>query len=559
MLRYLVGCAFVLTLLAGGLPASAEDKPGEYHQNDTWGFRVRFPQKWNVVHMSTKEQWICAKFLGRRELYGEKGEGWGETPEMWVVGFPTARQRERGAKRTKVNETLSVISVENPYRDFKDFVKREKGLTTEGGYFYTKEEETTIDDVPVSIYEIKVEKMVEVPRAILTYVYHFDDVDFAVMFKIPWHHYADWSKSIETCLKSLKAVERTKPFPGGSTTGSKIVEDEDESTLTPAERKAKRMQKVEAFIKDERDNLPKDWEYFETKRFALFSHTDSKYAKRVLDHAENVFEYLEETFPGLGDDYVPRAIIRVFAGREEERAFGEGTTSLWFSNDDQILVSKDNSGGMLFEFSWLSSRVTNLWLRYKNKLLADNMSPFIRWGLEGHMENMRPSKRKGLIYARDAGDILSARQLFSEGKAQPIRQLFEQERKADASGVTFGFGQEDSVFSWLLTDGNRGKVKNGVAKYLGSLDDAIRLEEKKWEEEEAKRIEEWKQRVEKGEVPEDDSRKPDPEDAWKEYERRVSEKRDAIRKHAFEVAFGEVSEKEWERLDEKWQKWAIGK
>lgn len=559
-MRMLRRVGVLLLVLAMGVPAWGDDRPGKYHKNDMWGFKVRFPQKWTVVHMSTKEQWICAKFLGRLELYGDKGKGWGEKPEMWVIGFPHARKRNRGAKRTKVNENLSIITVENPYKNFKDFVKREKGLTTEGGYYYSREEETKIDGTDVSIFEIKVEKMVETPRRILTYVYHFDDVDFAVMFKIVDHHYDDWKRSIEGCLGSLRQIERTKPFPSSTTTGKKIIDADDESTMTPEERRTKRRETVERFIQQEKDNLPKDWAFVESKNFAVFSHADKKYTKRVLDHAENIFKYLEKTFPGLGDGYVPRAVIRIFASRDEENAFREGTSSVWWSADDQILVTKDHSSGLLFEFSWMSGRVTNLWLRYKNRMLSNQMSPFIRWGLESHMENMRPSKRKGLAYARDAGDILSARKLMEEGKAQAIRELFEKEREANADGITIGFGQEGSVMSWMLTAGNRGKIKNAVAKYLKALDGAIREEERKWEEEEAKRIEAWKKKVESGEVDKDDKgARPDPEDAWKEYERRVEEKQNAIRKQAFDLAFGGLSDKDWEKLDKKWQKWAIGK
>jgi hypothetical protein len=548
-----LGLLVVVAVLAPS--ARAADRPGGYHQNDVWGFKVRYPHHWDVVHMSTKEQWICAKFLGHQELYGEKGAGWGETPEMWVIGFPRARQRQRGAKRTKVKEGLSLIKIENPYRDFKDFVKREKGLTTEGGYYYTREEETKVGGVDVSVYEIKVEKMVETPRAILTYVYHYDDVDFAVMFKILWYHYDDWKRTIETCLESFKQVPRTKPFPGAATTGKKIVDEPDEETLTPAQRREMRKQKMEKFIQDEKDNLPKDWEFMEGKHFALLSHVDHRFAKRVLNHAENVFAYLEDTFPGLGDGYVPRGIIRVFATSAEREAFGAGTRSLWFSDEDQILLSKDANSDLLWEFARLSRRVTSLWLHFKNRLLSDNMSPFIRWGLEGHMENMRPSKRKGLIYARDAGDIIQARQIISQGKAQPIRQLLSEERQADENGVTIGFGQEDSVMSWLLTDGNRGKVRHSIAKYLKAMDEAIRAERAKWEKEEADRLEAWKKAAEKGEAGE----KPDPEKAWKQYEDRITAMRDAIRKQAFDAAFGDVSDKEWGRLDRKWQRWAIGK
>lgn len=114
--------------------------------------------------------------------------------------------------------------------------------------------------------------------------------------------------------------------------------------------------------------------------------------------------------------------------------------------------------------------------------------------------------------------------------------------------------------SWMLTGGNRGKLKNAVARYLKALDEAIREEEKKWEAEEAARIEAWKKKVEEGSVDKDDENaKPDPEAAWKEYERRVEAQEAAIRKLAFEAAFGKLKAKDWEKLDRKWQKWAIGK
>ena len=93
------GLALLLVLgTAGGLAGAAE-KAGSYHKNEAWGFKVRAPHKWNVIHMSTKEQWIALKAIGPRDLYGPKGEGWGVRPEMWVIAFPHKRQEQRGAKR----------------------------------------------------------------------------------------------------------------------------------------------------------------------------------------------------------------------------------------------------------------------------------------------------------------------------------------------------------------------------------------------------------------------------------------------------------------------------
>ena len=554
--RILLGALLACALLVTSAPADAADKPGKTYKNDVWGFKVRYPNKWITVNMSSKEQWIAAKFLGRRELYGAKGEGWGETPEMWVIAFPHARKRQRGAKREKVTESLTLITIENPYKNYKDFVKREKRLTTEGGYYYSREDESEIGGLPVSIYEIKVEKMVDVPRRIVTYVYHCDDVDFAIQFSLPEHHYKDWKGTIHTCMKSFRQIERTKPFPTATTTGKNIVDTEKEEALTPEERKKRRKQAVDKFIKDEMDNLPKGWLHMSTKNFCAFSGGDKKFTKRILDHAQNVYNYLEKTFPGLGSDYVPKGLIRVFKTRAEETAFQEGTSSLWFGDDEQILITQD-TGGMLWEFSWLSSKVTRQWLYYKNRSLWNSMSPFLRWGLQDHMENMRPSKRKKLQYARDVGDILSMRKLINEGSARPIKDVLLKEKKPNEQGWTIGTGQTGSVMSWMLSDGNRGKLKGAITRYLTAMVRAIEVEDQKWEEEEAKKRKAWKEKVEKGEA--DDSDEPDPEDAWKDYQQRLQDKEDAIRQLSFDAAFGQITDKEWEKLDKKWRKYAIGK
>ena len=543
--------------------AFAADQPGSTHKNESWGFKVRYPNKWTVVNMSTKEQWICAKFIGTRELYGAKGEGWGETPEMWVIGFPHARKDQRGAKREKVTEELTVITIENPYKDYKDFVKREKDLTTEGGFFYSREENDTIDGLPVDLYEIKVEKMVENPRRILAYVFHCEDVDYAVQFKILEHHYDDWKGTIKTCLASLRPIERTKPMPGASTTGRKIVETESEKDMTPEQRKEKRMRDVESYLAAEKDNLPKDWTFTETKRFAVLSHADKKYTKLVLDHAENVYAYLEETFPDLGHEYVPRGIIRIFGSDDERRAFDQGTRSVWFDEVRQILVTKDNSGGLLWEFSSLSGEVCRQWLYYRNRSLSDSMPYWIRWGLENHVEAMRPSKSKGLVFARTADDILGMRKLIEENKAKPIRDIFlldEREESADGSSVTFTFGsnQTGCVISWLLTKGDAKKLKGSLNRYLKAMVAAIEVEDAKWEEEEAKRRKEMDARIAKGEGGEDEAKKA-AEDAWKEYRERLKAKEAAIRKAAFDAAFGTMDDKDWERADKAWRKYAVGK
>ena len=107
-------------------------------------------------------------------------------------------------------------------------------------------------------------------------------------------------------------IERTQAMPGTTSTGENIIDVEREEEMTPHERKLRRMEAVERYLDKEIANLPKGWTHASGKHFCVISHADKKFTKRILDHAENVRAYLEKTFPGLGDDYVPRGIIRIF-------------------------------------------------------------------------------------------------------------------------------------------------------------------------------------------------------------------------------------------------------
>ena len=172
----------VLLCLPGHVAAG--EQVGGYYKNERWGFKVKTPRDWTAIVMGAQEEWIASKHISKRELSVKKGNAWWWTrrPEMWVIGFPHERQDERGAvkKQTK-GETL--VSFKNPYKNYKEFIKRHREFTG-GGFYFSKEEETERGGVKVTQYEIKVEKATETPFRMVAWVYHFDDIDFAVQFKI---------------------------------------------------------------------------------------------------------------------------------------------------------------------------------------------------------------------------------------------------------------------------------------------------------------------------------------------------------------------------------------
>lgn len=556
--------------------AEAAEKAGPSHKNEAWGFKVRVPSKWNIVHMDTKEQWIAMKAIGPRELYGDKGAGWGERPEMWIVAFPHERQRQRGAKREKIDESTTKITVQNPYKDFKDFVKREKRLSLgEAGFYFSKEEETEHAGMSVSIYEVMAEKMVEVPKQMVAWVYHTEDVDYAVQFRIQRHHFGDYKNTFKTCLKSFRTIPRTKPMPGTSSTGKKIVDVEGEKNLTPEERKAKRILAVENYLKDEIANLPKDWTHKDSDHFCVMSHADRKFTHRVSKHAECVRAYLEKTFPGLGDDHVPRGIIRIFKDNAEENAFRNGTSSIWFDDVEQILIAADKGWSLLWEYERVSRDVTRQWLWYKNRNLYETMPWWLQSGLTDHMEQARPSKRRALVFAPDRNDVLTLVRMVREDKLKPIKELFlseaaEDRHVDDQGGFTVTFisptSQATAVFHYLMTKGNRGPLKGALQTYLETLVQVIDEEDKRFEKEELERLrkqmDDERKRAEDGsgdddeDEDEDKKRQEEWKKAMKEYDERLRAKAQAIREQAYAAAFGHMTDKQWKRVDKAFKTYA---
>ncbi|MHC4955224.1 MAG: hypothetical protein ACYTGZ_15325 [Planctomycetota bacterium] len=548
------------------------------HKDERWGFKIKYPDGWTSAAMSASEEWIAAKFLDKREVQSKRGV-WlvTERPQIWVIGFSHAKQKERGAK-TKKKDNLTIFSFKSPYKDYKDFIKRESWFVG-GGYHFSKEEKTKIGEVEVTQYEIKVEKTAETPFRIVTWVYHFEDVDFAVQCKVLEDYYKKYRVKYKATLKSFKRIPRKKAMPGAATTGKKITEFEDEDKMTAEERAARRKEKFETTLRKEIDALPKGWYSKESEHYVVLSNAKKTFSKEILNHSEAIRGYLDKTFGNIGSDYVPRGIIRVFKDPAEEKAYRGGTASLWGDEVRPVLFSE--SRGITEEWAYqnLNSRLTDQYFGFKNKHLANNMPWWFRYGLTTHMEGAT-TKGKKVIFKKKGADDWGAqevRKLIDEGKALPLEQLFRQgsQNKFDFSL----YRQAGSVCAFLLTKGNRGKTKGIVQKYLVNLIGAIESAEAEYEAEQKKVREELEEKLkekaeeaaETGEMPEteneesedeetpageDEEGTPDIEELSKKSMEAMNKKEAAILKVAFEKTFGHLKPKDWKRLDKMWRAYA---
>jgi hypothetical protein len=527
------------------------------HKDERWGYKVRVPDDFKTAALSANEEWIASKHIATRLLYAKDSEFYeADYPQMWVIGFPHQRQEERGAK-IETDGEKTTIEFKNPYKDYKDFIKRESWFVG-GGYYFSEEKEDTIGDVKVTKYEIKVEKMVSSPYRIVAYVYHFPDVDFAVQCKVLEDYYKKYDSAFNACLKSLKRIPRTSALPGSVTTGDKILkEDVDESKLTPAELRKRREEVFERTLAREVEALPKGWYVERSKCHVVLSNASRKYAREVLDHADAIRLYLEKTFGDLGSDYVPPGIIRICATNAEAEAYrGTSGSGGWGDWSQQITGSEEQAMGRKdWALEWISSGVTDQFLSFKNRALRQNLPFWLSMGLSQHMKFARSSGRRVEIKP-DEYDREYIKSVIKDGKAIPIKQLFLQGDEEAAFTSQCG-----SVVSYLLTKGNRGKWKDALKNYMTATLEGLRAAEQEFEEFKAKKIAEAEAAAGGGGSVEETENETgeseaDADKKWEEFLEALRKREKAIRDHAFQATFGHISDKEWERLDRQWLSYA---
>ena len=564
------GLVICLLLVLGGSVIARPEQRGSYNENKRWGFKVRSPKGWKSRMIKLDERWIAAKYFPDYSLRGrnEMKEFIQHKPNMWVIGFPHEREGERRTVE-KPDENTTIITIRNPYKDYKDFVKRESWASTgQGGWYFEREEEIEHEGYKVDAYEIKVEKLVTAPLRIVTWVYHCKDVDFAVQLRILEEHYEPNKRMIEGIMKSFREIPRTEPFP-------KEDEDDRPNIAKPGEEpvrktleeiNAERRAKVEQKIERELKHLPRDWRAKRSKHFVILGPKDKAYSpafKYVTNYAEEIRKYLEKNFKGIGPADVPPGIIRIFKSSDEEAAYQQGTRGWWADEVGEITMTYAR-GQLLSEFSWVARRVTDQYFHIKNENLANSMPGWIRTGIWGHVAWARPSKRKKMILKPVPHDVVEIRRMLAGDTEHTLRDLMT----VDGDNVDMAHhAQARSVVYWLLNRGNKGKVKGAITTYLKALEDIIKEEDKKFEEAENERMEAARAAAR----PTDDSQKTD-EELEREEDERFAQRRQnrgsfneglkakyqAIRIRAQKAAFGHLDDDDWAALDRKWRKFAGG-
>jgi len=518
-------CLALVGLLAACLllsvPSYAGDAPGGYFKNPVWGYRVKVPKSWRRAALPTSETSVASKHLGKRELESARGNSWErERPEMWVIGFP------KGGG------------------GYPEYIKGQSDFLRWDYYSFSDGKELTIDGNKTTLYEIKYNRGRKEAEArhVIALVFHFDDVDLAVQFKILGRYYDEYKASFLACAKSLRRIPRTGALPG---TG-KAEESVDLDRLSPEERDRKLKDAVEKRFRKEIAALQGGWKQRRSERFLVLYNADEKFVRKAMKHAEAIRSHLEKFLGEKSGRYEPPSLMRIFSSDDERSAYekgaGEGDGLV-----REVLLVTGKGWVEDTEFQKANQAIMSAWLAARHPLLEDMRPGWLETVLEKYADMLR-TKRGKISYAKDDYDRDVIRLAIKRGEYTDLQNVIGRGLKGGGTGGaqldsskwglqvrTFGF--------WILTKGNKGKYKNFVRDYLAELLRNLRDTE---EIALAEALADQKARKKKKE---EDSDGASP----REFALTATKaKRDKILQTTFDRRFGGWGTKEWTRFTRAW-------
>ena len=527
--------AVLLLVLAVVAPVLAA--PGKYFEDERVGYKVKTPKGWSQVALKADEQWIILKYLSDKEhIYLDEVDKstWTHRPDMTVIAFIESVVKKDGVEVTEEDEDTFVIEFNNPYKNYKDFLKRTYGG---GGWFVHSEEEGEVNGIPVTQYEIKVEKLtMSGPKRIVTWVYHFDDVDLAVQFIVLENVYGKLKGDIRGCLKSFKKIPRTKGSLTPSVTGGtrKFV---NESKMSTEERIEHRKQEEARIHQKTIKSLPDDWKVKEIGPFLVLLHGDEKYAKVVAKQAGAIWKWLDKNFGFVGKgEYVKRPIIRICKDRDEYYAFFSGTS--WGSGLEIVTYEDTASGAVSRQFEYINKRMYAIWFNHRARDVYWAMPHWMDLGLEETLAKAKPKGSK-LEFKIDEWERDGLRESARNDQLTPPKTLVMLGR-GDFGDNPHRVKQSTAFVRFLLTSKAK-KTKSIMKDYLSNLQDI--LDEQK-EAEKGKESEAY-------DAPETEEEE---EERFAKRRQEMKERESEFLQSVFDRTFDDWTDKDWKKVRDQYYK-----
>lgn len=531
-------------------PALQRDKkkaPKGYHQDTRYGFKFKKPKKFDNIAIKVEEEWLAAKYVSEKEYsYHDKDTGGTSlhAPEVLVIAFPHEAMKRRSNVKEDKNGDEVTITFENPYRDYDDFLTR---TFTGGGFYKDTEEEDEIDGVKVTKLTYKVEKLARTgPQTISTWIYHSEDVDYAVQIVGLTKHWKAIEKAVKPIRNTFELIERDAPLKINSNlgitlkTGRMNLDIADKKEAKSVAVKSEKVIHERAIAK-----LPDEgWDHKLKGRVLTVFSADKKYADRVQRHTNKLLDWLDDEFGYLGGSaYLRKPIVRICKDRDEAAAYTAGVNSGGGGGrfvGDELTTWWDSAGWTGYGTDFLNRQIYQYWMLEKNFRLSTAMPEWIDVGLRRLVEQARLDARKP-DWRYDAGLISYSKQLVREGKSLHIRDLFlftseEFSKRYGTEGNPFTDGA--LLINYLASpEMRRHKLAEDMLEdYLRAMIDVVEELEKK----QKRKLDAARAQAKRGDG--DREYTALRRQIFKEMEKELLEK-------TFEAAFGDMSEKDWETVN----------
>lgn len=538
-----MGRSFALAALCAlawsALPASADG----VFTSKKHGFQVKPPSGWSQIPLKVEEKWICAKWQSDREYDGK--EGFRHTPLLRVILFDKAKTGQtasEGGEPVKVEEGGS-ISLDAPYLDYKDYLKRNY---SEGGFFVSAEQEGKSGGTPVTMIEVKVEKLAYGGKKhLMAWVFHADFGDLAIEGDALEERFEKLKAIYVPVFRSFKVIPRDPTAQGGEEidTGAKIeVGKKDE---TPEEKKKRRMEAQEKVFKKAIADLPKDWSSKRTTHFLVLNHGNPKFMEKVIAHAEAVRAWLDQRFGDIGEGYVQDGIVRICKDSNEESAYHKSSGDAYSSETREVVLSGGTDFSKDWEFSSLGQAILRQYFHDKNDMLYSSMPPWLEGGLSQYVGSAK-LKGKALDFAPSQGELEGLRDGKRASQLLPVKDLLAMSSKELWEGEKWRALNAEcaSVVRYLMGAGARQpKTKTLIRDYIASLLEVLDEQDKEAEAERAK----GSGGAPKTEEEEEEEFRKKRKDNWS------AKEKDLLRK-VFERSFEGWTDADWGGLQAQWEK-----
>ena len=517
------------------LPAVARAAPGPWHEDEKLGYKVRTPKGWTEIPLQTEERWMVARFLSDRSYtYTDPTDGWtfDHKPEMTVIVFIAEVVKKRGIEKTDTGDGF-LVELSNPFKDYEDFLGR---TYSGGGWYISEDEKGDVSGVPVRKLEIKVEKLASTgPKRIVTWVFHTEEVDFAVQFEVLEGSYDKLKADMKACLASFRLIPRQGSLVP-PTTGEKTA-PVDEGGMTPEARVAHRKETERALREKAAQSLPAGWTAKEMGPFLVLSHVDEKYARKLVSHAEAVWKWLEETFPYVGaGEYARLPVIRICESEEEYGRFLGGTA--WGSALEIVSYKDTSEGEMGWSFEKVNRGLVRVWFGEKDQ---DLYWAFPHWLDSGLDQVVGTARAKGgkLEFQADQWELEALREAVRKKEVTLLQDLLKlgfQDFYEKRSRT-----QQSAAFVRMLLDPRNKKTREILQRYIQNLDALVSEEDAKAD-------------PAGGEAAKEATTEEEEEEQLKNRRQALKDKEKEFLQQVFQKTFGDFTDKDWLRLNDDFVK-----